>query len=92
MPTMDGVCAEGQGIDLGVNERILRDRQTAPMPPVPTAQANQIKITPVLNGYHVQVGCQLLAFETTEKFLAELKRYLENPAAVEKEYMSRKYK
>lgn len=47
---------------------------------------NSPKITPVLNGFIVKVGCQRVVFETREKLLAELDRYLTDPAGVEAEY------
>lgn len=47
-------------------------------------------IKPVLNGYIVEVGCQTVVFETMDRMLYELRRYLENPSVVEKEYMSKK--
>lgn len=50
----------------------------------------EIKILPTLNGHIVQVGCKTLCFETRDKLLAELNRYLENPAQTEQDY-SQKY-
>lgn len=46
----------------------------------------EITIRPVLNGYHCQVGCQQLVFETREKLVKELDRYLTKPSDVEDEY------
>lgn len=47
---------------------------------------HDVSITKVLNGYSVIVGCQTLVFQTQENLLKELKRYLDNPEIVEKEY------
>ena len=46
----------------------------------------KINIKRVMNGFVVDVGCQTLVFETADKFIAELKRYLDSPDATEKEY------
>ena len=45
-----------------------------------------IKIRRVMNGFVVGVGCQDLVFETSEKLLGELKRYLDSPEVTEEEY------
>lgn len=45
-----------------------------------------IKIKRVMNGFVVGCGCQELVFETVEKLLSELKRYLDSPDVTEKEY------
>lgn len=45
-----------------------------------------ITITPVLNGYSVRVGCQLLAFESAKTMLKELQTYLAHPALTEARY------
>lgn len=50
---------------------------------------HDIGITFVLNGCILEIGCQKVVFETKEKLLAELTRYLENPGVVEKEYMAK---
>ena len=50
-----------------------------------------IQIIPALNGFIVHIGCQRVVFETKEKMLSELSRYLDNREAVEKEYLE-KYK
>ena len=47
-----------------------------------------IQIEPVLNGYVVRVGCQTVVFETTDKLLDELRRYMADPQRVEKEYQT----
>ena len=48
-----------------------------------------ILIVKVTNGYLVNVGCRRVVFETTEKMLSELERYLKNPRQVEKEYLEK---
>ena len=53
--------------------------------------ARSILIDTVLNGFLITVGCKTVVFETKEKMLYELSRYLSNPAEVEKEYLE-KYK
>ena len=45
-----------------------------------------ITIKAALNGWICQVGCQALVFESKEKMLGEINRYLEMPESVEKEY------
>ena len=45
-----------------------------------------IKIKRVMNGVVVGCGCQELVFETVEKLLSELKRYLDSPDETEREY------
>ena len=47
-----------------------------------------IQIEPVLNGFVVRVGCQTVVFETTDKLLDELRRYMADPQRVEKEYQT----
>ena len=51
------------------------------------SRPQSVTIQKVLNGYFINVGCQTVVFETREKMLFEVNRYLENPAQVEKEYM-----
>ena len=46
-------------------------------------------ITPVLNGYRVQVGCQEVVFNEPEELIHALRDYLMEPVKVEKEYLSR---
>jgi len=43
-----------------------------------------ISISPVLNGFVVQVGCQQLAYTDTNKLLGDLGDYLRNPEETEK--------
>lgn len=45
-----------------------------------------IKITPVLNGFLVTVGCQTVVFEGRAKLIQELHAYLDNPDEMEKKY------
>lgn len=52
---------------------------------------HDIKIKAVLNGYIVKVGCQTVVFGSRKKLFRELDRYLDNPSAVEREYLE-KYK
>lgn len=47
---------------------------------------HEIRINSAFNGYVCNVGCKIIVFETLERMLQELKRYLENPVAVELEY------
>lgn len=49
----------------------------------------QISIEKKMNGYVVNVGCQSLVFESKEKLLVELARYLNDPQGVEKEYVEK---
>lgn len=49
----------------------------------------EVRITAVMNGYIVTVGCQTLVFTTREEMLTELGRYLANPCGVEAEYIER---
>lgn len=43
-----------------------------------------ITITPVLNGFIVQVGCQSLAYTDINKLTGDLGDYLKNPEETEK--------
>lgn len=52
--------------------------------------ARSVKITPVDNGYIVQVGCVNLVFGKAE-LAVELSRWIEAPAVVEAEY-EKKYR
>lgn len=45
-----------------------------------------IMITPVLNGYKVQVGCQEVVFEDLDRMVQEIKSYFLDPEAVEDRY------
>ena len=49
----------------------------------------EVKIVAVMNGYIAVVGCQTLVFETRERLLNELARYLADPEGVEREYTKR---
>ena len=46
-----------------------------------------IEIKPVLNGFIVKVGCQIVVQSSKEALLSELKRYLDNPSKVSEEYL-----
>jgi hypothetical protein len=48
----------------------------------------QIVITPVLNGFKVQVGCQEVVFTSIDCLCGELKRYQKDSQAIEKEYLA----
>lgn len=58
-------------------------------PAVPNSMFRPITIERVLNGYIARVGCQKVVFETAERMLSDIARYLKDPAAVEKEYLSK---
>jgi transcription initiation factor TFIID subunit TAF12 len=45
-----------------------------------------VTIRAVLNGFVVKVGCQEVVFESRERLLSELDRYLTDPNTVEQEY------
>lgn len=45
-----------------------------------------IKIDVVLNGFVCEVGCQRVVYQTREALLEELRKYLTDPQATEKEY------
>lgn len=47
-----------------------------------------IVIHPVLNGYSVQVGCQVVVFEDLDRMLQEIKSYFLDPEATEMRYRS----
>ena len=44
-------------------------------------------VTPVLNGYIVEIGCQRLVFESVEKLTTNIALYLNNPDEVEKAFL-----
>lgn len=79
MPTGDmGMCEQAT-----TRDNLVRPQAT---------ETRRIEMEKVFNnGYVVRVGCKELVFETAEKMLSELARYLANSAAVEKEYLE-KYK
>ena len=47
----------------------------------------RVEITRALNGFIVVVGCQTLVFNNESEMIRELKRYIDNPMEVEKEYL-----
>ena len=53
------------------------------------AEARPVNIHKLLRGWIVQIGCQSVAFETLDKMMFEVGRYLRNPADVEKEYLQK---
>jgi hypothetical protein len=48
-----------------------------------------ITISPALNGWKVKVGCQEVLFTNRKTMLEEISRYINDPAKVEKEYLSK---
>jgi len=48
-----------------------------------------IRISAVLNGFEVKVGCQTLVFTDVTEMLKEIRRYLKKPEEVEKEYLEK---
>lgn len=56
-------------------------------PTIAISRPQAVTIISCLNGYAVHVGCQSVVFETREKMLSEIERYLKNPSKVEKEYL-----
>ena len=76
--TLEGAC------------RTEAPRQNIPVNPIGVTEARAISIQKVLNGYTVVVGCRVVVFEKQEVMLKEIGRYLDNPAEVEKEYLSKK--
>jgi hypothetical protein len=47
----------------------------------------EIRITPVLNGWIVQVGCSTVVFTALDKMAGEIIRYYRDPYGVTKEYV-----
>ena len=47
-----------------------------------------VLIQAVLNGWKVKVGCQEVVFHNSTEMLVTLKRYYEEPDAVEREFLS----
>jgi len=54
---------------------------------MPTKAPREIKIVPCLNGYVVHCGCQTVVFESREKLIEQLNRYLVNPNLTEIDYI-----
>jgi hypothetical protein len=46
-----------------------------------------IEIQPVLNGFIVKVGCQILVFDSRTELLTNLRLYLENSEDTERRFM-----
>lgn len=82
---METVCENGPRNRL--QDQILGFGGNAAVPPPPTEYG--ITIMTVLNGFTVNVGCKTVVFETREKLLSELERYLKNPQQVQKEYLAK---
>lgn len=55
-------------------------------------QARSISIEPLNHGYIVTIGCQRFAATNPSKMLKKIGKYLENPAEVEKLWLSGKFK
>ena len=56
-----------------------------------TIEADRIKHISIIQldyGYEVKVGCQRLAIEKPETLIAALRKYLKNPAKVEKAWLA----
>jgi hypothetical protein len=49
----------------------------------------EVRISPLSSGFMVTVGCQSIAVETSEKLIAALASYLDNPAKFEKKWYSK---
>ena len=51
------------------------------------SQIRPIQITSTTNGYIVTVGCMTLVFQKPFELMDELRRYLNDPAQIEAEYV-----
>lgn len=49
----------------------------------------EITIRPVLNGFIVNAGCQVVVFTSPSELASAIERYYKDPAAVEKEFVHR---
>ena len=58
----------------------------------PDMSARRIVINKAVNGFICEVGCKVVVFETKDKLLKELSRYLDNPRKVESEYLKKEDK
>lgn len=93
---MDGPLYEDV-FGYGINKigRNLRTMATTGLDEGVPADVNweqpEIRIMEVMNGFKVHVGCKVLVFETKERMVKELARYLTDRKAVAKEYLQ-KYK
>lgn len=47
-----------------------------------------INIRPALNGFIVNMGCQIIVFETVDKLVDNLRDYLRDPDKTEKAFMA----
>ena len=95
----EGMVQTAYGLDSGplrdqVMNRLQEGLNTPTTPGalnIPESVAPRpLSINKLLRGWIVQVGCQAIAFETLEKTLSEVGRYLRNPGEVEKEYLNQK--
>lgn len=71
-------------------------RGDAGISPVNTGEPQQnkarlIEIKQLDGGYIINVGCQTFAFETADKLLLKLGKYLANPAQAEKDYWAGRF-
>lgn len=48
----------------------------------------EIQIIPLNYGYNVRIGCQTVAVESIDKLITQLSKYLRDPQAFEKVWMS----
>ncbi len=46
-----------------------------------------VKISRVMNGFVVKVGCQILVFQSQSELMRELDKYLANPDETEKRFV-----
>lgn len=58
--------------------------------PTEANKAKRIEITPLDRGYHVTVGCQTFAIESTDMLIAKLSSYLRSPLSIEAKWMKEK--
>jgi hypothetical protein len=82
----------GEGLmDIGIEAAQCKPQEPRGIirPVNPTSEKRTLVIKPAMNGYMVEVGCRIVVFETAEKMLGELKRYLDNPQTVEREYLEK---
>ena len=82
--------------DSGIGQVLCQERapdnirMPQPVDPMQLNDTRELIIVKALNGFIVRVGCRNVVFETQEKMLKEIGRYLDNPMNVEKEYMNKK--
>lgn len=49
--------------------------------------AKSLRVAPVLNGFVIYIGCQIVVLKSVQELACEISRYYTNPASVEKEYI-----